>query len=190
MSKTLWLVSAFILFSCLSGCNNSSPSGLDDRGKSGLVTDSLPDFHQIFYGTWEVHNFIPGGRYSDQEEMERFVGTIIEFSEYSISVNSASAVDVEYVCVLVNTDDRSLFWRYYYPDNPSDVLNLDSPYFAYIYFNNRLDLQLKDENEILNYMDGFYIKDSETLIFNSTKGLLKMTRIAYPEDYQNKIGGV
>lgn len=150
-----------------------------------------PNYSQLFYGSWKITSFIPGGRFADQNEAEKYIGSTINFSEKEITINNTAVLgNPTYECVLVDTNERDYFWKYFFPDDPSEVLHLDSPYFAYIVVQNSLDAAENPNNDLLHYMNGFYIKDANTLVFDGSFGMLEMQRISYPPDYQNEIGGV
>ena len=164
---------------------------IEESGETNGSMASSRHYFQIFYGSWEITSFIPGGRFSKADDASCYIGSILELSEEKIKADDVIAIsDPDYCCVLVKTEDCQYFWKYFYPDEPSDVINIDSPYFAYVYLNNVLDIRENHVNDILRYMNGFYIKDSETLIFDGSFGLLEMRRLSYPNDYKAQIGGI
>jgi hypothetical protein len=169
--------------------NLSEASDLNSSGSIANVGCSSHYF-QIFYGKWKVTRFIPGGRFSKPDEASCYVESIIEISDKSINIDDVTVIsEPEYFCVLVKTEDHQLFGKYFSPDEPADVIDLDNPYFAYIYLNNVLNIRDNPANDILRYMNGFYVKDSETLILDCSFGLLEMRRLSYPNDYKARIGG-
>jgi len=163
------------------------------------VTNDIPNnnvtigdnYNQIFYGEWEITSYIEGGRFSNPQEAKNFIGSSIKFMENAVIVDNTQVIkNPTYCCVLVDTKEQNYFWKYFFPNNPSDIIIQDSPYFAYIYIGNSLDIQESTTNDVLRYMNGFYIKDSETLIFDGSFGFLEMKRLSYPEGYESRIGGV
>ena len=201
MYKIVITIFAFVL--CLTSCsNNDTLSPSDDELPENMPTQEIvpskndgivpsEDYHQIFHGTWEITQFIPGGRFSEKDKAETLIGNFVEFSAERIAVNDTILIESpQYFCVLVATEDSHRFWKYFYPDDPSDVLNLESPYFAYIYVRKHFAASENESNNVLGYMRGFYIKDSETLVFDSSVGLLEMKRLSYLEGYESRIEGV
>lgn len=185
------LLLAICIVLCLPGCDNReqehSRTVLDDTISANAGSAM---YHQLFFGTWEVSAYIPGGRFSNQEKAETYIGIVIEFSDTYINVDSETVLTPKYSCTLVETKDRHDFWGYYFPNEDADVLDLDAPYFAYVYLDNVEEMRQFSDDNILHYMNGFYIKDAETLVFDGGFGLLEMRRISYPEDYESRIGGV
>ena len=188
----------------VSGCyqrqeNSSPPLSIQQESEMPHETTGENEYpltigeynHQIFYGGWEITSFIPGGRFAEEEEAEKYIGTTIAFSFEEVTVDKTVVLENPlYKCVLINTEDRHYFRQYYSPDNPSDVIHTDSPYFAYVYIDNGLDIKENLNNNLLRYMEGFYIRDVDTLVFDGSFGLLKLQRISHPPNYQDYIGGV
>ena len=196
-------VSIIILISVfLTNCSDSSVMDKDQETsfllqKNDEEINSVNDIalganhHQIFYGNWVIVSFISGGRFSDPSEADKYIGSFIEFGPEQIRIDGEHVIEYpQYSCIIVNTEERHFFWNYFFPDNDSDVVNIECPYFVYIYLHNKINILNVSENDILYHMNGFYIKDSETLIFDGGFGLLKMERISYPVGYKDWIGGI
>ena len=147
-------------------------------------------YHQIFYGEWQIVDYIPGGRFSNPDVAINYLGSIVGFYHDKILIDTSLVLqNPSYMCVLIASEDCHRFWKYFYPDDPESVVHANSYYFAYVYVLTPAEA-LEDGNDLLQYMNGFYIKDNDTLVFNGSFGLLEMSRVSYVDGYHGMIEGV
>jgi hypothetical protein len=189
------LLLLFLVIKILSSCNTVYEAGPIDESvtQSSIQTDR---FHQLFYGEWKLIEALDyGGRKIDKERAEELsnilVGERITFSDNSATDSAGKYSDIEYQCEIVESSDLYIFLGNASFVNETDIINSYMPYFVYMSFPFEVRNEiLTPELSTLWYMEGFFIKDAETLVFDAGDCMVEMKRLAYPEYYPGEIGGV
>lgn len=195
IKKLKLLLLVLLLFIVFSNCSTSDGTEIFEviTVQSSIQTDG---FHQLFYGEWELLEALDySGRKIDKERAEELsnilVGERIIFSDNSATDSAGKYSDVEYQCEIVESSDLYIFLGNASFVNETDVITSYMPYFVYISFPFEVRNEiLTPELSTLWYMEGFFIKDAETLVFDAGDCMIEMKRLAYPEYYPGKIGGV
>jgi len=190
MKKFRIVIFAVLFLILISSCGGKLYDSVPTISQSTdfLTSEVIVSAHnsQIFFGQWETTEFIPGGRFSSLEKAEKYLGHTVYLNEKSIIIDGEMVLEnPQFSCVLVAMEDRNYIWGQYAPDDYGQVLNLDSPYFAYILIGNPLDAVAGYDG----WLNGFYILDQDTITIDTSEGLIRLTRLSYEDNYQNEIMG-
>ena len=73
------------------------PTSYKEFNDSSVITDERADtddsiepdthYHQVFFGLWEVVDFIPGGRFSDPDKAREYIGSTVCFIKNEVQVD-------------------------------------------------------------------------------------------------------
>jgi hypothetical protein len=150
------------------------------------ATQNSSSFYQVFWGDWKITDFIKGtkiGQYNQD-----IVGSEVRFDRQAIYVGNEKIIDnPQYSFSLIPTSQWYSYCEPFVPDNPTEVFNLDSSYFAHVEITNT-----EVPNNAL-WVTEFYIKDDNTIIFNALvsgkTGLYRATRLDRVDDWTSYIAG-
>lgn len=174
---------SLILISCRAALvDNNTEQEITETDSSVNLSEND---YQIFYGVWEICRVIPGGFKDDSKDPNQYLGNSFYFDVQEIRINDSTVIkSPSYKCTVIAREDYNQFLSRSHPYDESDVIIDCAPYL--VYFTVSLQDTIVNSKSSLDniWSEGFYIKDANTLIMNSSHGLLELKRTGFTSDYE------
>lgn len=141
--------------------------------------------YKIFYGEWELTEFMGIGQHFRGDHKKEYIGTKIYYDSKKIEINSEVVVDMpSYSCAIIPMDKWYMFKSAMRPaTGVEEMLGQDKPYFVHTVVEN---LYTKD-NKYFEFGSEFYIVNEDEMILETEDGWYKMERLSYLDGYPDII---
>ena len=154
------IVSILIAQSILLACMWFREEPEKNGHETGIATD---DYYQLFYGEWEVTNFIRGSRVGKYEQ--DIIGEVVTFNQKTIATSGGIYMEApEYMAEIVPMSQWHNYCEPGVPNKEALVFDKDAPYFVHVWISN----SGADQDNM--WIESFYIKDENTLVFDAMVG--------------------
>lgn len=143
--------------------------------------------YKMFFGKWEVTEFMGKGQYCYGEKQEAFIGSTVYYDNSKIQINEVTVLKrPTYQFGIIPNDKHSIYTQIY-PAEGSDVLwGREEGYFVHV----QLRQNVTEEGDFFEFGDKFYIVDENTIILDTEDGWYKMKRLDYIDGYPQNIQSI
>lgn len=143
--------------------------------------------YKIFWGKWEITEFMGYGRYCDGERQEQYLGNTIYYDKEVILINDEIVLKKPvYQFGIIPTDKYSIYTQIY-PAQGGDILwENNKRFFVHV----QLKQTLTENKQFFEFGDRLYIVDEDTLILDTDDGWYKMKRLEYIDGYPEIIQSI
>lgn len=158
---------------------------IHNKDKQGYMQSDYE--YKIFWGKWEITEFMGYGKYCDGEKQDEYIGNTVYYDEEIIRINDDVVLrEPIYQFGIIPADKYSIYTRIY-PQQGGDILwGNNKEYFVHV----QLKQTFTENKTFFEYGNRFYIVDENTLILDTDDGWYKMERLDYIDRYPKIIESI